>query len=114
MTDDIAVENAPGVGLELQDRRTLEGWSAVAGASARTLARLFERDLAMSFDSWRRRIRFQGALEALSRGEPIARVARNHGYRSASAFSQAFARVMGKPPSKLARKPNRHPLRKRA
>ena len=84
------------------DRRTLEEWSAVAGASARTLARLFERDLAMSFDQWRRRVRFQGALEALSRGEPIARVAQRHGYRSASAFSQAFAKVMGKPPSKIS------------
>lgn len=82
------------------DRRTLQQWAEVAGASARTLARLFERDLAMSFDQWRRRVRFQGALEALAQGEPITRVAETHGYLSASAFSQAFAKVMGKPPSR--------------
>ena len=84
------------------DRRTLDGWSEVAGASTRTLARLFERDLGMSFNRWRQRIRFHNALEALSRGAPIARVARQHGYRSASAFSAAFGKVMGVPPSKVA------------
>jgi AraC-like DNA-binding protein/quercetin dioxygenase-like cupin family protein len=84
------------------DRRTLEAWSEVAGASKRTLARLFERDLGMSFNAWRQRIRFHNALEALSRGAPISRVARDHGYRSPSAFSAAFRNVMGEPPSKVS------------
>ncbi len=83
------------------DRRSLEGWSGVAGASPRTLARLFKRDLGMSFHQWRQRVRFHAALEALSRGEPIARVAQRHGYRSPSAFSAAFSKVMGGLPSKL-------------
>lgn len=84
------------------DRRTLNAWSEVAGASTRTLARLFERDLGMSFNRWRQRIRFHNALEALSQGEPISRVAQQHGYRSASAFSAAFGKVMGLPPSKVS------------
>jgi AraC-like DNA-binding protein/quercetin dioxygenase-like cupin family protein len=84
------------------DRRTLDAWSGAVGASTRTLARLFEHDLGMSFSRWRRRIRFHNALEALSRGDPIALVAQRHGYRSASAFSAAFGKVMGGPPSKVA------------
>jgi AraC-like DNA-binding protein/quercetin dioxygenase-like cupin family protein len=84
------------------DRRTLDAWSEVAGASTRTLARLFESDLGMSFNSWRQRIRFHNALEALSRGEPISRIARQHGYQSPSAFSSAFRKVMGTPPSKVS------------
>jgi len=84
------------------DRRTLDEWSDAAGASTRTLARLFERDLGMSFNRWRQRIRFHNALEALSCGTPIAHVAEQHGYRSASAFSAAFGKVMGVPPSKVA------------
>jgi len=84
------------------DRRTLDDWAIVAGASTRTLARLFENDLGMSFNQWRQRIRFHNALEALSSGESIARVAARHGYRSASAFSAAFAKVMGMLPSKVA------------
>jgi AraC-like DNA-binding protein len=56
----------------------------------------------MSFNQWRRRIRFHGALEALSRGETIATVAHSHGYRSASAFSAAYRKEMGIAPSKAA------------
>ena len=85
---------------EPSDRRTLDAWSEVAGASTRTLARLFERDLGMSFNRWRQCIRFHNALEALSRGAPVSGVARQHGYRSASAFSAAFGKVMGMAPSK--------------
>ncbi len=83
------------------DNRTLIGWSEVVGASPRTLARLFESDLGMTFNLWRQRIRFQSAMEALSHGEPVSRVAEKHGYRSASAFSAAFNKVMGSPPSKI-------------
>ncbi len=84
------------------DRRTLEDWAAFAGASARTLARLFERDLGMGFNRWRQRIRLHSALEAISSGEPISRVARQHGYLSTSAFSAAFGKVMGVSPSKVS------------
>lgn len=91
-----------GLLADPSDRRTLDDWAQVAGASSRTLARLFERDLGMSFNQWRQRIRFHNALEALSRGESIARVAKQHGYNSASAFSAAFGKVMGASPSKAA------------
>lgn len=91
-----------GLLADSSDRRTLEGWSEAAGASSRTLARLFERELGMSFNRWRQRVRFHSALEALSRGQPISRVAARHGYRSASAFSAAFGKVMGVTPSKVS------------
>jgi AraC-like DNA-binding protein/mannose-6-phosphate isomerase-like protein (cupin superfamily) len=80
---------------------TLEGWSAEAGASARTLSRLFQRQLNMGFAAWRQRVRFHNAIEALAAGQPIARVARDNGYRSASAFSAAFRKAMGMAPSAI-------------
>ncbi len=83
------------------DRKTLDGWSDVTGASARTLARLFERDLGMSFVQWRQRVRFQSALEALSQGTAVSVVAKRHGYRSPSAFSAAFGKATGHAPSRL-------------
>lgn len=83
------------------DRRNLDAWSQKVGASPRTLARLFERDCAMGFNAWRQRVRFYSALEALSDGAAIERVAHAHGYRSVSAFSAAFRKVMGVPPSKV-------------
>jgi len=82
-------------------RLTLEGWSETAGASARTLARLFEQEIGMSFGAWRRRVRLHIAIEEIVAGEPIARVAARSGYRSASAFSAAFRRSMGVAPSAL-------------
>ncbi len=82
-------------------RLTLEEWSETAGASARTLARLFEHEIGMSFGAWRRRVRLQNAIEKIVAGEPIARVAAWSGYRSASAFSAAFRRSMGVAPSAL-------------
>ncbi|MGN6285285.1 MAG: AraC family transcriptional regulator [Afipia sp.] len=81
--------------------RTLDGWSDIAGASPRTLARLFEAELGLSFAAWRQRVRFHNALEAIIAGEPIARVAQRNGYRSSSAFAAAFRKAMGQAPSSL-------------
>lgn len=83
------------------NRLSLDGWAERAGASARTLARLFERDLGMSFANWRQRVRLHGAIEALAEGQPVARVAHDHGYRSSSAFAAAFKRTFGVSPSLL-------------
>jgi AraC-like DNA-binding protein/mannose-6-phosphate isomerase-like protein (cupin superfamily) len=82
-------------------RLTIEGWSEMAGASARTLARLFEHETGMSFGAWRRKVRLHNAIEEIVAGQPIARVAARSGYRSASAFSAAFRRSMGVAPSAL-------------
>lgn len=82
------------------DRRTLEGWSQIAGASARTLTRLFESELQLTFTAWRQRVRFHNALEAITRNVAIERVARQNGYRSPSAFAAAFKAVMGHPPTR--------------
>lgn len=85
------------------DRRTLNAFAEIAGASARTLARLFERELGMRFRDWRQQVRFQAAIEALSRGDSVERTARAAGYHSASAFSAAFRAAMGVSPSEFNR-----------
>jgi AraC-like DNA-binding protein/quercetin dioxygenase-like cupin family protein len=82
-------------------RLTLDRWVDIAGASVRTLERLFEQELGLSFVTWRQRVRFHSALEAIIAGEPISRVAGRNGYRSSSAFSAAFRKVMGQSPSSL-------------
>jgi AraC-like DNA-binding protein/mannose-6-phosphate isomerase-like protein (cupin superfamily) len=79
----------------------LDGWVDTAGASVRTLARLFEKELGLSFITWRQRVRFHNALESIIAGETISFVAERNGYRSPSAFSAAFRSVMGQTPSSL-------------
>lgn len=85
------------------DMRTLEGWAEIAGASARTLARLFESELHLTFTAWRQRVRFHNALEAIARNEPIERIAADNGYRSPSAFSAAFRSLIGHAPTAASR-----------
>ena len=84
-------------------RKTLDDWSVICGASVRTLSRLFEKDMGMSFRRWRQLIRFHRAIEALSQGKSIAQVAYQNGYKSPSAFSAAFHASMGQSPSALAK-----------
>lgn len=82
---------------------TLDGWAEEAGASPRTLSRLFAREVGLTFTQWRQRVRFHNAMEAIVRGEPVGQVAHANGYESASAFSAAFKKAMGLTPSHLTR-----------
>jgi AraC-like DNA-binding protein/mannose-6-phosphate isomerase-like protein (cupin superfamily) len=78
---------------------TLEEWATKAGASGRTLARLFERELGMSFGQWRQQVRLAHAAPLIARGMPLSRVAAELGYASQSAFSAMFKKTFGQPPS---------------
>lgn len=81
---------------------TLLEWAPRMGASARTLARLFETELQTSFGVWRRQLRLVRAIDLLGRGIPIADVAAELGYANAPAFSTMFRNALGFPPSQLA------------
>lgn len=82
---------------------TLDGWAQEAGASPRTLSRLFAREVGLSFSQWRQRVRFHNAMEAIVRGEPVGAVSLANGYDSPSAFSAAFKKAMGISPSRLVK-----------
>lgn len=76
---------------------------AVAGASERTLARLFLRETGVSFRERRLRLRLLAALTALEEGTSVTAVALDSGYDSPSAFIAAFKRVFGGTPTQLFR-----------
>jgi AraC-like DNA-binding protein len=78
---------------------TLDEWANKAGASSRTLARLFERELGMSFGQWRQQVRLAHAAPLIARGVPLSRVAAELGYASQSAFTAMFKKTFGQPPS---------------
>lgn len=80
---------------------TLDEWAVEAGASPRTLSRLFSSEVGLSFTQWRQRVRFHNAMEAIVRGDPVGQVARANGYESASAFTAAFRKTMGVTPGSL-------------
>ncbi|MBN3723010.1 AraC family transcriptional regulator [Burkholderia sp. Ac-20379] len=77
----------------------LDAAAAEAGMSRRTFTRLFREQTGVSFAQWRQQICLLAAIERLSRGQPVTRVALDLGYASASAFSSAFRGVLGATPS---------------
>ena len=83
------------------ENTSLGDYSELANASERTLARICQRELDMGFAEWRQQVRFHYALENLARGKNVGEVARHCGYASASAFTAAFRKNFGLPPSRI-------------
>ena len=80
---------------------TLDGWAREAGASARTVARLFRQQLGTSFGPWRQQVLLARALALAAQGKPMAVIAADLGYASPSAFSAMVRRSVGAPPSRF-------------
>ena len=80
---------------------TLGGWADACGASPRTVARLFRSELGTSFLQWRQQVLLARAVTLAARRMPIADIAAELGYASASAFSAMVRRTVGAPPSRF-------------
>ena len=80
---------------------TLDGWARDAGASPRTVARLFRSELRTSFAQWRQQVLLARAVTLAARKMPMASIAAELGYASASAFSAMVRRSVGAPPSRF-------------
>ena len=85
------------------DARGLEAFAETAGASSRTLARLFRKEAGMSFQAWRRQLRLTEALASLAQGAAPARAAASVGYTSGPAFGAAFRAAFGTTPGQSRR-----------
>ncbi|MBI3349310.1 MAG: helix-turn-helix transcriptional regulator [Burkholderiales bacterium] len=79
----------------------LDAWAAEAGASPRTLSRLFREQLGTSFAQWRSQLLLAHALTLAARGRPMSLIAAELGYASASAFTAMVTRTVGMPPSRF-------------
>ena len=89
-----AVLRAPG------DARTLDAWAVWAGLSPRSLSRLCQAELGMSFARWRQQAGLVHALESLARGESVASVSDALGYATPSNFIAMFRRAFGESPAR--------------
>jgi AraC-like DNA-binding protein len=67
--------------------------AARAATSARTISRMFPEETGLTFKTWRQRARIVRAIDELSAGTPISRVAAHTGFASTAAFSYAFRQV---------------------
>ncbi len=81
----------------------LDRWADEAGASRRTLARLFRSETGLGFAEWRARLRAIDGLARLADGALVAETARAVGYASPSAFTAMIHRTLGGPPRRLTK-----------
>ncbi|MCB1996851.1 MAG: helix-turn-helix transcriptional regulator [Burkholderiaceae bacterium] len=87
----------------------LDDWAAEAGASVRTVARLFRSELGTHFGAWRQQVLLARALSMAAQRRPMAHIAAELGYASASAFSAMVRRSVGLPPTQLLAGAAAHP-----
>lgn len=88
--------------------RELELLAYAAGASARTITRLFSAETNLTFKEWRQRARIMAAVEALGSGKTsIKQLAAQLGFSSVAAFGHAFRQIMGMTPSEMIRRSSR-------
>jgi AraC-like DNA-binding protein len=103
LTDPRAEAAATALLADPADARSLDAFARTAGASRRTLSRLFVQDTGMSFERWRTQVRLRAALPLLAEGQPVSRVAHAVGYATPSAFLAAFRRIVGTTPHRYLR-----------
>ena len=82
------------------DNSSLAELGKAAGASARTLSRLFHDELGLTFYEWRTQLRVYHALILLADGHDATRVAYACGWANPSSFIAAFTALVGTTPGR--------------
>ncbi|MGD0938309.1 MAG: helix-turn-helix transcriptional regulator [Terracidiphilus sp.] len=78
--------------------KTMAALCVQAGASVRTIERVFRKELGTDFETWRRQVRLTKAVEHLVSGSSIKEVTHKVGYCQPSAFVEIFRRTFGATP----------------
>ena len=100
--DPRALRLASRLGASPADATPLAKLSRHAGASRRTLERIFLKETNMSAGEWRRRMRLLHAVRLLAEGAPVTAVALDAGYSSVSAFVAVFKKTFGTTPGRYS------------
>jgi AraC-like DNA-binding protein len=83
------------------DPRALAQICKTAGASKRTVERIFQEDVGMSFGKWRQQVRLMEGMRLLAEGAKVTHAALESGYSTASAFIAMFRKALGMTPAKF-------------
>ena len=87
------------------DRAELAELARDAGASARTVQRLFLDETGLRFTEWRQRLRLIHAAGLLGGGASVTAAGLDAGYASTSAFIAAFGKQFGRTPARMRHTP---------
>ncbi|GLQ31981.1 helix-turn-helix domain-containing protein [Litoribrevibacter albus] len=78
---------------------SIDHWAEQVHCTPRTLARLFNKEVNMTFTQWRMQAKFFHAIEQLNQKHSVTAIALDLGYSSPSAFISAFRKTLGKTPT---------------
>jgi AraC-like DNA-binding protein len=96
--DPRAVRVAEALQRNPADQYSLEQACQKAGASRRTIERIFLQETHLSLGKWRQQLRLMRSLELLAAGEKITHAALEAGYSTPSAFIAMFRKTLGTTP----------------
>jgi len=82
------------------DVRPLGELCRSAGASKRTVERLFQEETKLTFGKWRQQLRLMHSLQMLAAGEKISYAALESGYSTPSAYIAMFRKILGTTPGR--------------
>lgn len=98
--DPRAARVAAALQSDLGDSRSVDWACKEAGASKRTIERLFRTETRLSLGKWRQQLRLLRSLQLLAAGEKITSAALEAGYSTPSAFIAMFRKALGTTPRK--------------
>ena len=100
-----AVRVADALRCDPGDQDSLEQLCDKAGASKRTIERLFQSETGLSLGKWRQQLRLQRSLQLLASGEKVTHAALEAGYSTPSAFIAMFRDALGVTPGRYFESP---------
>jgi AraC-like DNA-binding protein len=98
--DPRAARVAAALQWDLGEIRSVDWACKQAGASKRTIERLFRQETRLSLGKWRQQLRLLKSLQLLAAGEKITSAALEAGYSTPSAFIAMFRKALGTTPKK--------------
>jgi AraC-like DNA-binding protein/quercetin dioxygenase-like cupin family protein len=98
-TDPRALRIARALLTDPSESRPLRQLCKVAGAGKRTVERLFQEDVGITFGKWRQQLRLMRAMQLLAEGKKVTHAALEAGYSTPSAFISMFRKTLGTTPA---------------
>lgn len=105
VTDARARRLAEILSTDPANRQSLARLCRGAGASGRTMERLFQQETGMTLGKWRQQLRLMQAMRLLGGGAKVTYAALEAGYRTPSAFIAAFRQSLGTTPAAYFKAP---------
>jgi AraC-like DNA-binding protein len=99
-SDARALRAAEALQKEGAESRSLDWACKQAGASKRTIERVFQQETRLSLGKWRQQLRLMRSLQLLAAGEKISHAALEAGYSTPSAFIAMFRKELGTTPKR--------------